>query len=596
VNVEGVKLRRFRRAMSFGILLLIYAALTSCGPNVPTASVPEHDIAPDGDIVIKLFDEVTSKPLLEDATVRVINPQMENQASESDNDDHDKLAIHDCTPNQSISVWVPGYYIKSFPCEAYKLEYQVPLRHIVANNTSGYAWIGAQNCNSCHSAASGHNEYEEWKLDGHSKGFTRPYLLTMYLGTHVNGTLSPQTNWNILDDGQKVRLAANQMAPDYYGPGYRLDYPDDYGSCGFCHMPTAVNSAQQEVDLSAWKNDLFEQPMTVETEGITCDVCHKVTDVLIGEDKLPFPERPGILSFSLLLPELGQNHYVGPLADHSLVGQAPDPATNLTCSPVFSESEFCAACHYGKFSDVLIYNSYGEWLKSPYSKSNRNYRSCQDCHMQSSQPLDRTRSTQRDACSPDNLLFRNFSHNMMKRDNTSKPVLIEGAATVTIDASKDDGKIKVNVSVVNTAAGHKFPTDSPLRHLILFVEARDENETLLAQLEGPRIPDWGGTGGSPDDYAGRPGMIYANILKDRDTNMIPAVAYWNPTIPAWDNSDTRLLPNKPALSEYFFVEPSHGDVKITAQLLYRYAFIDLMRWKGWQRPDVLVNWDDAILE
>jgi len=105
VRAAGAKFRWVWRAMSFGILLLIYAALTSCGSNVPAAPVPQDDPSPDGDIVIKLFDEVTSKPLLEDATVRVINPQMENQASESDNDDHDKLAIHDCT---QISPYLYG--------------------------------------------------------------------------------------------------------------------------------------------------------------------------------------------------------------------------------------------------------------------------------------------------------------------------------------------------------------------------------------------------------------------------------------------------------------------------------------------------------
>ena len=216
--------------------------------------------------------------------------------------------------------------------------------------------------------------------------------------------------------------------------------------------------------------------------------------------------------------------------------------------------------------------------------------------MQSAQPIGETASAARSACSPENHSFNDFSHNMMKRDNAGKSLLIEGAATVTVDAVKEEGKIKVNVAVVNTRAGHKLPTDSPLRHLILVVEARDENGRLLSQVEGTTIPDWGGKGGQPEDYAGRPGAIYGNILKDKDTNMVPAVAYWNPTVPAWDGSDTRLRPNEPVLSQYSFVVQSHGDVIVTAHLIYRDAFIDIVRQKGWTLQDILVNWGSDTVE
>ena len=185
---------------------------------------------------------------------------------------------------------------------------------------------------------------------------------------------------------------------------------------------------------------------------------------------------------------------------------------------------------------------------------------------------------------------------MMKRDDAGKSLLIEGAATVTVDAVKEDGKIKVNVAVVNTRAGHKLPTDSPLRHLILVVEARDENGRLLSLVDGPTIPDWGGKGGQPQDYAGRPGVIYGNILKDKDTNMVPTVAYWNPTVPAWDGSDTRLRPNERVPSQYSFVLQSHGEVTVTAQLIYRNAFIDIVRQKGWLLQDILVNWGSDTVE
>jgi hypothetical protein len=371
-----------------------------------------------------------------------------------------------------------------------------------------------------------------------------------------------------------------------------LDYPESSGNCAFCHVPAAVGATHQEVNLAPLMNGSVGQDGTATSEGVTCDVCHKAIDVALDEKKLPYGDRPGILSFSFLRPATSSQFVAGPWSH--LTTSTTDMNIRRTCAPIFSESSFCAPCHYAKFAGVEIYGSYKEWLDSPYSKPNQGFRSCQDCHMQASQEILRTTTVEeRGACSFQNDSFRNFSHNMMKRDNTGNPILLQGAATVDLDASTEEGKIKVNVKVVNTGAGHKFPTDSPLHHLILVVEAKDINDRLLTQVEGPKIPDWGGIGNQPEDYAGRPGVIYANLLKDNDTSAVPAVDYWNPTILAWKGSDNRLVPNEDALSQYFFVAPSHGEVTITAKLIYRSAFIEIARKKGWSLRDTLVNWDEA---
>ena len=55
------------------------------------------------------------------------------------------------------------------------------------------------------------------------------------------------------------------------------------------------------------------------------------------------------------------------------------------------------------------------------------------------------------------------------------------------------------------------------------------------------------------------------------------------------NSDTRLVPAKPDSSTYSFTMPDVGDVEITIELIYRYAFYDLVVWKEWfDRPDIVV--------
>ena len=575
MSATGERLSCPWRVMSFGILLVIYAALTSCGPTTAIA-------APDpGEVTVKLKDLT---PKIKVAIGRVI------ETGETATLNQGKLSFQKCENGHSISVWAPGYYIKTLPCNgSIRGYYEISMDRIDPADNRSYPWVSTIDsplgCANCHSNGSTLNENREWNADGHSKSFVSQLFWTTYLGTNVNRTPGQNTRWDFAPDGSKYRLPPDPAQPDY-GPGYQLDYPGASGNCAFCHAPAAVGATNQEVSLTPLINNLWDQRVNAATEGVTCDVCHKAIDVELDSQGLPYVDRPGILSFSFLRPNTGGQFAAGPWS-HLTTSMVE---IRRTCSPIFSESSFCAPCHYAKFSGVEVYASYKEWLESPYSLPNQSFRSCQDCHMQSPPSIEGTTSAMRGACSPENTSFREFSHNMMKRDNTGAPILMQRAAAVSISANREDGKIKVNVNVVNTAAGHKFPTDSPLRHLILLVEARDQNGMLLSQVDGPRIPDWGGTGGGPQDYAGRPGVIFANILKDQNTSVVPALAYWNLTVPAWQGSDTRLLPNQDTPSQYFFVAPSQGEAKITAQLFYRYAFIDILRKKGMLPNDILVNY------
>ena len=213
------------------------------------------------------------------------------------------------------------------------------------------------------------------------------------------------------------------------------------------------------------------------------------------------------------------------------------------------------------------------------------------------QDITNTLPSQRDACSPTNVKFRNFNHNMMNygedRDNPLRniPRLVQNAATITLEPRLEAGQIKVKVTVVNTGAGHKFPTDSPLRHLILLIEARDWRENKLTQTAGPMVPVW-----AVPDRAGYAGEIYANILKDKDTNLAPSFAYWNPVENSWQGADTRLLPRIPVQSEYSFAAPYDQSAKITAKLIYRKAFINVVYKKGWELGDLDVEVTKAAMD
>lgn len=225
-------------------------------------------------------------------------------------------------------------------------------------------------------------------------------------------------------------------------------------------------------------------------------------------------------------------------------------------------------------------------------------------------------SSQRQACSADNIAFQNFNHNMMDFGVDSTlgyeiPRMVKNAADIALNFDSQPtgtNTLDVMVSVTNMRAGHNFPTDSPLRHLILVVRAEDRVGTPLIHVGGDRIPSWAGPGPiSPislannliiagiKDYSGLPGKIFANLLVEEETNLSPGMAYWNETKHSFVNSvnatssDSRLRPRVSDFSTYSFAMPDAGDVKVTVQLIYRFAFYDLMVWKEWyDRPDIIV--------
>ena len=147
-----------------------------------------------------------------------------------------------------------------------------------------------------------------------------------------------------------VPLPPDPQKP-YYGPGYKLDFPDSDGNCGSCHIPIAAVGSPYGVNPD-------DMPEAAE-EGVSCDFCHKIWDVRLQQDGLPAANRPGVLSIEFRRPETGHQLFMGPFDD-----VAPGEDTYL---PLQRQSAFCASCHFGVFWDVPIYNSYGEWLASPYS-------------------------------------------------------------------------------------------------------------------------------------------------------------------------------------------------------------------------------------
>jgi hypothetical protein len=352
-------------------------------------------------------------------------------------------------------------------------------------------------------------------------------------------------------------------AQPYYGPGYRLDFPDSFGNCAACHTPMASIDDPYGVDPTTVAG--------VASEGIGCDFCHKVWNVALDpRTGFPAPNRPGVLSFEFRRPAEGHQFFAGPFDD---VAPGED-----TYSPLQEDSAFCAPCHHAVFWDTVVYDSYGEWLASPYSDPETG-RTCQDCHMPPS-GADR---------------FATEESGGLVRDPESIPghlmpgaadeALLGEALTMTVETARAGGELEVRVTLLNDLTGHHVPTDSPLRHLILLVTATGPGGTL-GLVDGPTLPDWCGEG-DPDDgrYAGLPGTAYAKVLEELWTGVYPSGAYWNQTRIL---SDNRIPAMGSDTTTYRFGDPG-GSVEVEVRLLYRRAFIDLVDQKGWDHEDILME-------
>lgn len=509
----------------------------------------------------------------------VVRVQATQNSTVTENDGRFRITGLDDMAEVRLTAWAPGYYItRSAPVPAGSESVEMVLTAHTAIDNSNYRWLlvdqqggkgEAAGCVQCHSRSGTALTFDlpadEWRDDAHGRSGSNPRFLSMYLGTDLAGNRSPPTRYRLDREygPSPIRPDPDQL---YFGPGYRLDFPETAGNCAACHMPMAAVNAPYGTDPTT-AGKLGE-------EGIGCDFCHKVWDVRINPATgIPFPNMPGVLSFLLRRPASGHQLFIGPFDD---VAPGED-----TCSPLQRESAVCAPCHFGTFWSTVVYSSFAEWLDSPYSDPDTG-QTCQDCHMPASGATYFVRPDMGGlARDPAQL----HSHRM---PGATDAVLLQRTVDLDVATRIEGNTVVVDVAITNVGAGHYVPTDSPLRHLILVVRASNRYGLPLALDDGPRIPEWGGVGEPADGaYAGLPGTIYARVLEELSTRVAPTAAYWNPTRVV---SDNRIPPLATTASSYVFERPSSGDIvaQLEVVLVYRRAFRHLMELKGWHLPDVVM--------
>ena len=479
----------------------------------------------------------------------------------------------------TISAWKDLYYCaKQENVQPPSRNVRLVLRLYQTGDNPQYAWVAPTGENSCYSCKPGVTQV--WlDNDAHGKSTTNPRFLSMYYGTDLQGHQSPLTRYSHGDYG--TAPIPPDLTQPYYGPGYKLDFPNASGNCATCHIPGAALDDPYNTDPNRVQGvNLF---------GIHCDFCHKIAAVRLDSSTgLPALNQPGVLSLDVRrpFPEDKDRYqlFFGTFIDDNV----PQEDTNL---PLLAQSRFCAPCHYGAFWDTIVYDSYGEWLRSPYSDPQTG-KTCQNCHMPSPTLLDGKPMTN---VAPGKGGVERYpgaihAHTFPGAANQE---LLQNALSMQVTASREGERLLVLVTLTNDKTGHHVPTDSPLRHLILLVEATDQAGNTLSLIEGERVPEYGGVGDPRlGYYAGLPGKIYAKVLIELWTGIYPTGAYWNNTRLF---SDNRLAAFASDTSQYAFSAPTTGELGVRARLFYRRAYRLLADQKGWTDADILMNLAEVVV-
>lgn len=431
-----------------------------------------------------------------------------------------------------LTAWAEGYYVASTHVTPTVSGITLTLRAYHTVDHPDYAWSSPISgtsdvaCGNCHPMI-----VSQWITNAHGAAISNPRFYSLYNGTDAGGTKP-------------------------VSPGYLEDFPGTAGPCANCHAPGAGIDGYLTTNVNDVRGEV--------TASIHCDYCHKVGGVYLDPaTRSVYPNAPGAQSQRMLRPPPGDNIFFGPYDD------IHDPDTYL---PIISESAFCAPCHQFSFWGTPIYESYDEWLASPYAQANV---TCQACHMP---PTGDTHFALPEAGGLAHPPERIPSH--LQRGALDEQ-LLQNTVQMAVSTEQTAGALRVTVALTNTGAGHHVPTDFPGRHMILTLSVVGKEGQELPLEQGPTVPEWGGA------QAGLPGKAFAKLLRDVQSGEWPVVSYWKQTYIAGDN---RIPALQCDTSSYLFAAPhATGSLTVTAQLRFRRAYQNTLDARGWDTPDILME-------
>lgn len=439
-----------------------------------------------------------------------------------------------------------GFFYGYVTVTAPKTAADIVLQAIPTSTDPAYQPKAPESCGTCHD-----QQFTAWKDSPMGKAGSNTWVYDVYDGSATPGG----------------------MGGFVYTRDSVLAKKNPASECASCHEPeTWWSKPYSPLDPYGAKTPAV-------THGVSCEVCHKIADIDATK-----PNFPGLWPGVVTLAKPG-----GTAPEQILFGVLGDvtfEAAN-TMKAAYQpqlKAQVCAACHQdkndpdedGDFEEpngVVSEPTYQEWLDSPYADpSHAKHATCVDCHMQP------TNANQ--ACSiqfpqlkrpPGDVRSHAFPG--------TTPEFLENAVTMTMQASKSDTSIDVDVTIDNDKTGHHVPTGVTIRNMILLVEAwRADDGKKLEYTGSEVIHDLGGVGDPAQGYfAGLPGKLYAKVNGD--------AAGKGPTFFTDATSilsDNRIPPlGKDTTHLSFAVPQDGGELHVRARLIYRRSWRALVDAKQW---------------
>jgi len=490
--------------------------------------------------VIKISGQVVTEEEgipLTGATVRI---QATENETITDGDGRFTLEVLEENLTVTVSAWKHDHYCaKVEGVTPPAIDITLTLRPYQTNDNPEYEWVPPIGDDSCASCKSGMTQL--WLENAHAGAGTNPRFFSMYNGTDISGTRS-------------------------VFPSYQSDFPGTVGNCATCHAPGEALDEPFNTNMNALTG--------VNTFGVHCDLCHKIAEVYLNPATgLPYDNMPGVFSMDVRRPFPQSERYqlfFGTFDDDNV----PEEDTYL---PLIEKSQFCAPCHQFSFWGTPIYQSFGEWLESPYPEQGVE---CQTCHMPSDGVVANVAPGQ-GGVERDPLTIHAHT-----QPGAADEDLLQETVEMRVQTDRIGDLLQVTVTITNTQAGHHVPTDYPGRHMLLIVEVTDEDKQVLPKVAGSTIPDWGG------DFAGQPGIIYAKVLRDVENNDFPVVSYWKQTIIV---SDNRIPAFASDMSTYTF-KTDGGKASVEVNLIFRRLYQPIAELYGWDFQDIVMESAMLIVE
>lgn len=219
-------------------------------------------------------------------------------------------------------------------------------------------------------------------------------------------------------------------------------------ACQTCHEPGGVYPFGAVIQ---------KMPAAVAaTEGVTCDVCHRISEV------------KGTGEFSFGPKDVKR----GPYKD------SKSPYHKTVYSPLLESSEFCVACH-GQLSNLnglTVCDTTRSWRNSKYAKKGKDG-TCQSCHM----PQFTGPASSGDGA-PEDAIKNRTRHSHIFRGPNSDPTILMTAASLKQDVKRDaNGDLRIEVKVINSGTGHDLPSGLPERLITLKVVGKDSDGKVVWQ-------------------------------------------------------------------------------------------------------------------